>query len=255
MRNRLLLLLSGLLLLLGSQPMGVCAQDSPAPLSSARQAQLQDLNATDWPTRQAAQRTLLGDAALTDAELDAMYAAATSPEQRQRLCDVALHHLLRRQRSVRDPGAGHGSLGISMSNIANPEPGFSERGAVQVTITFPGFPAFAHLQVGDIIVGIEGRRFDERLSVERSQSYFKERIQKYRPGDEISLMVWREGELLTVQFPTANFEDLGELFNTNRASAGHLPLNDPYQRAWDHRRAQLEAGAPPVPVLSLESGS
>jgi PDZ domain len=186
----------------------------------------------DYHVRQAATRRLLSDDTLSRDDLDRLYAASETPEQRHRLLRVARHHVIRRMiRKKYDGQAGPGSMGLSHQVIPASAMGDPARTGVLVVMTLPGFPAYAALEPGDVIIDFAGQPLPEKLT----SAQFPQLIRAHMTGEQVRLTVLRDGETLEVMFKLEHGQALGEVYDANG-----LRLAAAYRQAWQTRRAEME---------------
>lgn len=185
----------------------------------------------DYQVRQAATRRLLRDNALTQADLDRLYAASKTPEQRHRLLRVARHHVIRRMiRQKYDGQAGPGSMGLSHQVI--PASQDRARTGVLVVMTLPGFPAYAALEPGDVMIDFAGQPLPDKLTA----AQFPLLIQEHTAGEQIHLTVLRDGVEIDVLFILEHGQALKGVYDT-----GGVVLNAPYRDRWATTRARMQA--------------
>ncbi len=203
---------------------------------------LDQLKSEDYDTRHEMTRKLLQDQSLSHEDLIRLMSETDSEEQRQRLFDVARHHTLRRIVEEEFPDEGGGSLGVSHRPIS-PEasPGITQA-AILVADTIPGFPAHAHLEVGDLILSVDGQALPERIAAEQ----FKNLIQDRHCGDRIELTINRRGVSKQVNFIMSSAAALGKMYGGNPIS-----LQPPYTDRWHAVREELQNQVPGVQVLDV----
>ncbi len=190
-----------------------------------------ELNDDDYRVRQAATRRLLGDEALTQDDLDRLFIASETPEQRHRLLRVARHRVLREMiRDRFDDQPGPGSMGLSHQTARIGGPGDDQQVGVMVVTTLPGFPAYALLEPNDVIVGFAGEAITEKATADK----FPELIRRHQAGEEVDLTVLRDGAPMLLRFRLGNGQALGEVYNTTE-----LILNPPYSQAWAAVQARM----------------
>lgn len=213
---------------------------------------LADLGSSNYETRRLASIRLMADETLKRQDIDRLYAASTTAEQRLRLIEVARHHAIRdiyMQRFAEDP---RGSLGVTLRPVENGEQQGLEHPAILVLLTFPGFPAFAHLLPGDFVTAINGEHLPAGLDGKQTSDRFIEIIKSHRPGDMIELELQREGKTHTVRFSLAPFGALSELFEEGAGILRGQPrLKAQYQAIWAQREAELHKIHPPAPPLRI----
>ena len=188
----------------------------------------------DYNVRQAQTRRLLMDDGLTPGAIDRLYVESTSPEQRNRLLCVARHHLIRRLIEARfgdQPGPGSMGLSHQIVRVTGTD-GEQEVTGVMVVMTLPGFPAYASLEPGDVIIAFAGQPFPERMS----QNLFQQMILQHQAGEAIDLVILRQGKAEQVRFVLCQGAALNQVYVT-----GGVTLGEPYQRLWSEDRSRMRA--------------
>jgi hypothetical protein len=197
------------------------------------------LGDADFARRQAVMRKLLADESITPEQVAAQFAKAESVEQKHRLISLARHHLLRRAR-LRDfplPArvvAGQtipGALGLTHGPVISEDLPQLKQSAVRVRRILPGFPAYSALEVGDLIVGIEGNPIPAGFSAEQISRHFGDAIQMVQAGQSVQLQIYREGKTLDVKVKLALHASLGGMYQPE--------LKTVYEREWDKFRADV----------------
>lgn len=221
---------------LGSAPfVGGAWGQSEGPAAAVEDAGiLEKLNDEDYRVRQAVTRRLLSDDALTQEDLNHLYSLSTTPEQRHRLLRVARHHLVRRMMRERlgDQG-GPGSMGLSHHVVQVTAPGeAAPRTGVLVAMTLPGFPAYALLEPGDVIVDFAGEPIPQNMT----PAQFQQMIRTFQTGRQIGLTVVRDNVIEHVMFRLGHSQGLGEVYDT-----GGITLNEPYRSGWTALRSKMRA--------------
>ncbi len=156
-------------------------------------ATLAALDADAWPVRENATLRLLRDESLTPDNIAKAFAQKLSPEQRLRLMLVAEHHVIRTmgQRLVTQPGKA--SLGVALEWLVPEEVAELGRPGARVEATLPGFPAYGVLQLGDLIVALDGQGIDPSIMGEAMVQMLRDMIQKHSAGDVVELTIVRDG--------------------------------------------------------------
>lgn len=171
-------------------------------LIESRVAQLDD---GDWMERARATEELRASNDVTLVMLEQMLAERRlSPEQRERLMDVA------RSKFMSSPRA---AMGIRFFMAITSR--------VVIEKTYPGFSAYDVLEPGDVIVSVDGVRLEGPASRPTMQSQIISRD----PGDMLNLVVRRGKQTLNVQVALGSFADLDQ---------PNMSLNM-LLRAWDAR--------------------
>lgn len=197
----------------------------------------------DFAVREAATAELLAGTALTDDRLTALLRAATTPEQRHRLMEVALHHTLSTIRRQEFPRGRAASLGVSHDAVG-PDPARGRAGgAARVVLTFPGFPGHDCLRNGDLITAIDGKPFPPDTSREQ----FAGRIRAYPAGTRVELTIERDGRAFTRTVELATREALEAMY-----SDVTIGLSFRYAQLWADARREYERGLPTLPTLAAD---
>jgi C-terminal processing protease CtpA/Prc len=166
------------------------------------------LTSTDYATREAATTQLMVREDLDDGMMKAAFQAARTPEQTHRLIRIALHRFYRNLNPAVTTSAevSEGGLGVATrggaARIVRPHQHPELPGAAfLVTETLPGFPAYAYLRSGDLILAIGDTPVNDETS-------FSETIRRYRAGDRVRFRLMRYGHTLEVSFA---LDSLGRL--------------------------------------------
>ncbi len=195
---------------------------------------LDRLNADDFVVRQRETRRLLSDEALTRDDLNYLYSLSTTLEQRHRLLLVARHRMIRGMMRERlaDQG-GPGSMGLSHHVVQVSVPGEAvPRPGVLVVMTLPGFPAYALLEPGDVIIDFAGEPIPQNMT----PAQFQQTIKTFQAGQEVGLNIVRDGVIEPILFRLGPGRGLGEVYDT-----GGVTLNEPYRSAWEALRTKMRA--------------
>jgi hypothetical protein len=207
---------------------------------------VEQLGDADYDVRHRATVKLLQTNTISPEDCLALYAQATGAEQRQRLLTVARHHLVR-QLVARHPAGQRGSLGLMLAGAVALESPKLNRPGVRVLATFPGFPAYAHLEPGDLIVMLMGESMPDTDVPEQIRTAFIERASQLSPGQTVQLRVWRRGQLRDIQFPLASYDALDRMYSTADQS-----LRPPYHLEWQQLLRQLRQYDPPASPLTVD---
>jgi hypothetical protein len=203
---------------------------------------LAELNDDDYRVRQTATQRLLLDEALTQDALAKLFVAAETPEQRHRLLAVSKHHAIREMIHERFKGkAGPGSMGLSHQVVKVTALGEAPRTGVLVVQTLAGFPAYAVLEPGDVIVSLAGEPLPEKLSAPQ----FPPLIRQYQAHDTIDLTILRDDKPVSLRFEMEFGEALQDAYDPNG-----VRVKPPYSEKWLSAREKLlallpQASAPP----------
>lgn len=222
-------------------------------ISAAEETRLTRLDNPDYETREAATREMLADDALTPAAVAELYKQADSLEVKARLLDVARHHALRLSAKDRfnpkAPGAAGFSLQMggpgamaTMAELGHP--------AIGVVSTLPGLPAYAQLQAGDLIVGVDGQLLPRDASVQGLTNLITART----TGERIELNLLREGREIAAAFRLGSLAALRSVYTTD-LSDGTPHVGPEFQAAWSRTREERFAGGLRPLVLRPEAES
>ncbi len=215
-------------------PVTAQAQDITAYSDDAQV--LADLGSEDYAVRQAATRRLLQDDDLTQDDLDRLFVQCETPEQRHRLLRIARHHDIRRMIETRfRDTTGPGSMGLSHTvvQVRTEEADESQaqpRTGVMAALTLPGFPAYATMDPGDVIIEFDGQPIPEKVIGQT----FLQMIKAKRAGDTIRMTVVRNGSTVEVQMTLNNSQALSEAYDINGVT-----LNNPYRKQWAQTREAM----------------
>jgi len=198
---------------------------------------LAELNDDDYRVRQTATQRLLLDKTLTQDDIARLFVATQTPEQRHRLLGVSQHHVIREMIHEQFEGqTGPGSMGLSHRIIRVSELGEAERTGVMVVLTMPGFPAYALLEPGDVIVALSGQPLRDKIKV---PAQFTELIREYKAHDTIDMTILRGGKPMSLMFEMEFGEALKSVYDDN----GML-VKPPYLEKWLSAREKLLALLP-----------
>lgn len=212
----------------------VCAQDDTAPPVRDDSAVLTALDHEDYRVRQEQTRAMLMDDSLTADDIDRMYQQAESVEQRHRLLRVARHHLIQRLIAERfGDQAGPGSMGLThhVVEVNDPQTA-SPRKGVMVVMTLPGFPAYASLEPGDVIINFAGESIPDKMT----PAQFQNLIKSHQSNEQIGLTVLRNGVAVDVPFRLSHNQALSTVYDTSEVT-----LAEPYQGLWEAERQRIES--------------
>ena len=217
------------------------------------------LDHAEFAVRESAQAYLLTDNTLGKDALLKLIEQAKSPEQRQRLLQLAEHHVMRELRE-RDFGLAaqrpleadpanfpqqrdrSASIGYSYDPVLAHENPQAQLPGVRVVATMPGFPGHAHLRQGDIIVQINGRGPSMHHTENDITDWVKIQIASKQAGQTIGVTVLRDGKPLAIQMVCAEGAALNRMYTTDAFEAASRL--EPYRRAWEQARDELTAKTP-----------
>ena len=213
-------------------------------------ALLDRLQETDYVTRRDATEKLLQDRRMDMDRLGQLWQRASDLEQRQRLLQVTRHHLIRRsvQQAFGDDGPGF--IGIRLEPAAD-----DSDAAVRVAWTFPGFPGYAHLRPGDLIVALNDVALNDAGQDNGAGSTFDRRIRSLRAGALIRLTVRRAGQVVDICFALGNHAAFDQVYRPQALAHHPHALHGALGQSWLDARRKLEARdttAPPL-AITLES--
>lgn len=231
-----------LAVLIVSEP-GAVAQETTLA-QEARPAVLEALGSDDFATRERATREMLQDESLTPEQRDELFRSAWTPEQVHRLLEIDKHLTLTlvRKKAFMSSEPAAGSIGVMHHTVApGGAPGL-EQPAVEVVSGVMGFPGYAYLQPGDLILAVDGRQ----VEADANGDSFRKLIQGKREGSLVELRVLREGTVVNVRFELASATalDVTTRQEQQRASGG-------FGHAWRIRLAELEPLLPKPEVLEI----
>ena len=249
-------------------PAGQAVEIDAKPLENPfdgepREAVVEALGHEDFAVRESAEAILLTDNTLGKAEIKALIDAADSPEVRQRLLRVAEHHVLREMRE-RDFGANArpadpelprvqldpapASIGYSYEPVMAHENPQMQVPGVRVIATMPGFPGYAHLRQGDIIVQIAGQGLSPNHQHHDITNWVRWRISAHAAGDTMAMTVLRGGEAIQIELVCAQGMALDHMYTTDAFETA--ARKEPYKQQWRQARAELVKGLPKPKVLT-----
>lgn len=224
----------------------------------------------DYGSREDAMQRLMVATDVTRDELAKIYADATVPEIRHRLRRVAEHHTIREAWQTRVPLEGPGSLGVVLqvfeAAISIPEdetieaPQAMQPGAFpliepravatrvygsRVLRTLPGFPAHAHLQIGDLIVGVDDKfiPISPEVNPPLANDLIRRLITEQPAGTAIKLVIVRNGKWIRVPVTLASYKALEYVYP--QAAMG--PRLQGPEIPWEQIRDAMFPDVPPVP--------
>ena len=213
------------------------------------------LSSADYAEREAAHRALLMDDSLTIDMLAGLYRDAQTLEERQRLHDIARHHILRLLRLKERVDNDAAAVGVSLRGLgAQDVPQVGQPGAMVVT-TLPGFPGHGYLREGDIIIEVNGQRVPQQSSADAAMRGIITLIQQRKAGQSVGLTIVRGEKRLHVTFELAAYETLGRMYGTEQVVSpyGNIAvqrLSTEMDQAWrEHwQRAGIEPDEGPAPL-------
>jgi hypothetical protein len=208
-------------------------------------ALLRDLQSPDYAVRDAASQRMLEDESLGQADFRRLYAAAVTPEQRQRLLDAARHHFLRAAQEDATKLGGASSMGLTLLPLVPAgEIAGIDQPAARVGATYPGFPAYAQLKPGDLILTIDGREVPDAEA--GGIPAFIERIKAHPLDRPLNITGLRGGEPFAVTMKPASRTALQTIYSADGAE-----LRAELEEGWMKERRELEKLAPAAPALRV----
>ncbi|MAG17068.1 MAG: PDZ domain-containing protein [Pirellulaceae bacterium] len=234
MINRLHITLTALVALLSLSP--VLADDPPDDARLMGQ-----LSRFDYASRQRARKRLLLRDDLTEQGYKRLIDQAKFPEQRHRILDAARHHMLRKS-IVRDfQGHVPGSLGVRLHEASDEATLRAGAPAVRLGATMPGFPAYASIEPGDLLVAVNQQNIPVGKTARSGLAEVVSQMIRTNIADrEITLTVFRRGRLVDVRVTLAPYNALDSRTQKSIFTPyGHL--RPKYQLEWRELRARLVA--------------
>jgi len=210
----------------------------PTPPPNPDIARIAQLSDPDFAVREAAYFDLLGETEVDEARLMYWMRLANSLEARHRVLNAAQHHVLKNSIRKVYADSRQASVGLTQQAVRAQDAPDLQRAAVLVVMTFPGFPAYAQLKPGDMIVRFAGEDMPDDLAVDT----FRDMVQQHENGDEVELTVIRQGKPLDLKFQLGSFEALSRMYEHNERA-----LEPPFREQWAKVRAKLLKVAPPMP--------
>ncbi|MBI1338387.1 MAG: hypothetical protein GC164_15705 [Phycisphaera sp.] len=195
-------------------------------------ADLSDLGSAEYSVRQSATRRMLADESLTREALRELYSRATSAEQRQRLLSIAHHVVVRDELAKRVQPGDKGAVGIVPIGLSKEELPELGRAAVGVASVFEGFPAYESLEVGDILLGANGKALGNNDNALLIQQEFVELIQDTPAGGKVIFQTLRDGKVRNITVRLAPLLSL-QLYSNDQA------LRQAINKSWDDFREGL----------------
>ena len=216
--------------------LALLAQSGEMPLSQ----RIGQLDSSDYAQRQSATQLLMQSQVVTDEQLDDFYQKATSPEQKNRLEQIALHRVLRQWVSnIKVVKSAGGSVGIQIYAINPKTHPLYEQGGIWIKSTLPGFPAHELLHVGDLIVAVNGMPVSAKGTGVELTKVFISLIEPHPTGSSIEFTVMRGSEAMQVQCPIAPKTALMKLYPPK----GTVQLSPMGFRLWQKRFETLSGQA------------
>jgi hypothetical protein len=115
-----------------------------------------------------------------------------------------------------------------------------EHPAMLISRVYPGFPAFAYLQPGDMIYAVDGKFFSDDLS----HKEFEDRIRHYKAGDRVTMDVIRGGRSIRLHVQLGQRQRLDDV-SKMLGNASEPSLYMPWRL---HLRQLLHGADEPAPI-------
>jgi len=208
---------------------------------------LASLGSSDYAQRQEATERLLRDETITTQQIVLLFAQAESYEAKHRLLDVCRHHVIRRARTNRLPDKGKGAIGVAHHALLADQVPSLNRAVVFVNQTFAGFPGYAYLRPGDLILAINDQTIPNHFTAEQVSREFVSMVQSHQAGLPVQLTIYRDGQTMPISFRLANATSLQQVY-----SRGATILQKPFFKRWATARQALLNTGPDPPRLSVE---
>lgn len=217
-----------------------------AAAASIPSTTLEQLSSPQFEARETATYSLLADNSITSGDIAQAYQLASDPEQRNRLLLIARHHLTRRLHANLPQIPGQpGAMGLLHQPVTPDQSPQLTTCAVRVVQTYPGFPAYAYLRPGDLILSVDNEPMKTRATPEQISEDFQAIVRRKLVGERIDLAILRDGKTLKVSFPLAAMTSLREMYEQNTGQ-----LEPRYREIWE--KAEKSLVGPAAAPLKLE---
>ncbi len=241
------------------EPDPPAAQPEPQPDEAApaptREELVERLADPEYAVRAGATAALLRDNTLDEPALRAMLELPTSsdPERRRRLLIVAEHHLMRaiiRAWTEENTPIGvreSAAVGFSYNPLLPDKNPYGEDAGLIILATMPGFPGYAYLQPGDVVLSIDGKT--TRVgTIESVRRWVRSAIGAHLDGGTVRMTIQRGEDTLELAMACIGIDALNEMYTTTGDGSTVRRANA--QRTLDDALARLTAGLP-APEESL----
>jgi hypothetical protein len=204
----------------------------PRPLKDV----VADLGSNDFKAREAATDELADGKMYSLAQLEgALKDPALTAEQKMRIERAGL-------RTFKD--TPHGALGVEFTGAIT----IAEIGSVK-----KGFPSALTLKPGDIITQIDGEPVTSRVSQDGRASSVRVLVVSHEPGDEVPVVVLRNGAPVKLTVKFGDFRDLKQDpvgLNGGGGFNAVMPVIDDFelQAAWKQRIKRVTGVTDPAPI-------
>ncbi len=200
----------------------------------------------DAERREEATRTLMQTEAFSGTVVKAAMERVESREAAHRLMRIAKHRFFAEQGPSVDAVGGGAALGVRLTRsnkwafISPDEDPRLDHSAFVVPERLPGFPAYAHLAPGDLLLGMDGEPFPKSFGWDA----FKRIINEHSAGERVTATVLRNGERKKVSFRLDSKRRLTKVYSRQRRKSQA-------QRRWQRRRKALLRKAPDPTEISI----
>jgi hypothetical protein len=234
----------------------------PAGADPVPAAVLAALDSDHYQVRESATFTLLGDDHLTPQGVFRAYAGATSGEQHHRLLEVARHHFIRALiehhfaaggggGDTTGGSGGAGCLGVQIEGHTAAEDPQLSAPAAAITAVMPGFPCYALLRPGDLILAVAGQRFNDADNGQAIVGQLRERVMQVQAGQTITLTVSRGGASIQVPCKLGSMAALEALY-PHTGPEVNTELAPPFNAMWEKFAHALESAGPGTPAPQID---
>lgn len=203
-----------------------------SPQTQDRYAQLvEQLDNPSFVTRTEATEALISDTSLTPQIVAGLLPEEATPEQRNRLENIARHHAIRLDRDKVFQEPSPGSLGIVHSvHLTAGDDEHTPTNYSLVSRVLPGFPAYGKLRPLDRIVAIDG----QALTGPPNADQFEQLMRRYRSGQTLTLTVERGEQTFDLILTLAQSNALRQMY-----AVPDFGLAEPYRDHWHLLRDEL----------------
>ncbi len=199
---------------------------------------LEELDAADYATREAATRALMDHSDLTREIWERMLRAAATPERRHRLIAVGVHLAVRQRIGPWLSDRDNGALGIHHAGVPADQNMHTGEPAVRVIRTEPGFPAHAVLRPGDLILAIDEQPFPDHADSQAVAQELVRMIVGRKCGQTVRLTIWRDGQRQEAPLTLSSTPALRQAIEAGMAAEAETAI---FQIL-----AEVAAGGPPL---------
>jgi hypothetical protein len=228
-------------------------QPEPQPVEAVpaptREELVERLADPEYAVRAAATAALLRDNTLDEPALRAMLELPTArdPERRRRLMIVAEHHLMRTiihawtEENTPIGARASAAVGFSYNPLLPDKNPYGEDAGLIILATMPGFPGYAYLRPGDVVLSIDGKT--TRVgTIESVRRWVRSAIGAHLDGGTVRMTIQRGEDTLELAMPCTGIDALNEMYTTT--GDGSTIRRAHAQRTLDDALARLTAGLP-----------